>query len=91
MLMLGRHKGESFESATEADPQYYFWGASQSKPGVFLKVYLEWVNIQYTAEPTERVLTKRSSGEPVSFPHLRAHETSEHLVCRPLPEQTHPT
>ena len=40
MLMFGHHKGEAFQNATEADPQYYFWGASQSKPGIFLRSYL---------------------------------------------------
>ena len=54
MLMFGHHKGEIFQNATEADPQYYFWGANQSKPGIFLKLYLEWVKVDYTADPTER-------------------------------------
>ncbi len=55
MLMLGHHNGKTFQNATEADPQYYFWGANQSKPGIFLKVYLGWVKIHYAAEPTGRV------------------------------------
>ena len=27
ILMFGHHKGEIFPNATEADPQYYFWGS----------------------------------------------------------------
>ena len=63
MLIFGHHKGYTYQQATEASPQYYFWGEQQSKPRVFLTSYLEWVKLNYTEEWTERVLTKRSSGE----------------------------
>ncbi len=63
MVMFGQHKSESYQNATEADPQYYFWGEQQSKPGIRLWSYLGWVKRYYTAEWTEQVLTKRASGE----------------------------
>ena len=32
-------------------------------------------------------ITKENMSEPVSYTHLRAHETPEHLVCRLLLEK----
>src|SRR5674536_300051 len=40
----------------------------------------------FTAAPRRRPL-RRSARPPVSYTHLRAHETPEHLVCRLLLEK----
>ncbi len=58
-LTLGQHDGKSFESATEADPQY--WGASRPRPGIFLRSYLDWVRIHYIVWSWG--LAKRTSGK----------------------------
>src|SRR5678815_5205406 len=34
-----------------------------------------------------QVIVKTPTGDPVSYTHLRAHETPEHLVCRLLLEK----
>src|SRR5678816_2382814 len=46
------------------------------------------INIDgWTGDPGQTIRVKAQDDTPVSYTHLRAHETPEHLVCRLLLEK----
>src|SRR5680860_422449 len=52
-------------------------------PSILL-AFARWLMFRYRLESDELVI---DSGVPVSYTHLRAHETDSYLVCRLLLEQ----
>src|SRR5674536_375519 len=49
--------------------------------------YQEFLNVLLHAATSSTNSLESASNDPVSYTHLRAHETPEHLVCRLLLEK----
>src|SRR5678815_2828319 len=62
---------------------------SQITPRCFMRLYLPQRHSQSATGPKMRAQKRpsRSGLKAVSYTHLRAHETPEHLVCRLLLEK----
>ena len=74
-MACGDHGGISYEVLGEA--------ASRVRPGSNGVIVTPWLNGERTPVDDTTV--------PVSYTHLRAHETPEHLVCRLLLEKKQKT
>src|SRR5678816_3675504 len=69
-------------TADRGCPPYTPSGEEEIGPGKFRRI--EGIRYQHEYEPPDGLVTRLP--DPVSYTHLRAHETPEHLVCRPLLE-----
>src|SRR5678816_4640900 len=66
---------------------HFYWSGKKSVPGIRNTMTLD--NSKISEEDLSRLqlyeqIEKHEMSEAVSYTHLRAHETPEHLVCRLL-------
>src|SRR5680860_141577 len=86
LLCLGA-AAEAASAAPEWDARTY-WGPTNLEPGHRAGFIIEAANVgDTTAEDWPKLEVELPEGvSPVSYTHLRAHETDSYLVCRLLLE-----
>src|SRR5678816_947032 len=77
------YRGDKLQAAISVDMGRYDVGVIDNQDGTY-DLTADWWGVETTKGVSEEEFQHQLS--PVSYTHLRAHETPEHLVCRLLLE-----
>src|SRR5678815_2590284 len=91
LLLTNHHCGfDAIQNHTTLEHNYIrdgFWAKSNSEelpnPGLYVTFIIRMEDVtKQILNGVTKELSERERQSPVSYTHLRAHETPEHLVCR---------
>ena len=60
---FGQYQGEYFDTITEEEPHYYFWGKAKRRRSAMLEECITWVEANYDVDEQEKSLAKEGTDE----------------------------